>query len=132
MSSSLATTLALLLYVAALAPALVMLARPRLVGPLAAGLGIAVVGLGIWQTGALQPGLTGVPRIAMSAPTANDGRCRQIVDLLVEGGIVQRSAPGGEFTVREERLSQLPKEAQDVARNCLKGAPPTSPIAGQS
>lgn len=132
MSSLLATILALLLYVAALTPALAMLARPRLVGPMAAGLGIAVVGLGIWQTGILQPGLTAVPGIAMSPPVANDGRCRQIVDLLIEAGVVRESAQGGEPTVQEARLRQLPPEAQEVARNCLKGAAVTPPVPRQS
>lgn len=129
MSSSLATILALLLYAAAAIPAVLMLVRPNLAGPLAMSLGFVIAGLGIWQTGIFQPGLTSTKGAMASLPREDQSRCRQIVDLLIEGSVVQKSAQDDALTVREDRWKQLPPEVQEVARNCLKGETP-APVAG--
>lgn len=118
MSSAFATIFAVVLYVVAVLPALVMFFRPQLVGPAAITFGLAILGLGLWQTGILEQDLTHPRAARLSPATGADGRCRQIVDLLVEGGVVSR-AETGRVIVEEERWAALPAQVQEVARACV-------------
>lgn len=114
----LATAVALLIYLVALAP-LIWLPRPDLIArrPLAI-YGAAILAIVIFQTGVISRGSmssTDVKHLISSDPTGD--QCERVLEVLNEANVVLELAQGRLF-VSGQLWQQLPEEVREVVVGC--------------
>jgi hypothetical protein len=119
MSPLAATLIALALYVIGFAP-VAWIVRP---GMEAKGPGMAfaaaILVLGVFQTGVFARGSLTSTSIARLVPDQSTlGRCRQVIDVATQAGIVLDAAQPGKMTVKGTIWQQVPSEVRDAIASC--------------
>lgn len=93
----------------------------RALGALGAGYGLAILVLIAVQTGHLSgpPPAAALPPPS-SLPSVSNGRCREIVTLLVENRIILQQPGGTQLVVARAGWQQLPEEVREQIVSCVE------------
>jgi hypothetical protein len=120
-----ASALVLALYAAALVPIVVAAALPRTRFWMAGTCVVAMLGIGFFQTGMFQRGdLTNANVVAPTLATADEGRCKQVLQVLDRADIVPETNETGEITIKGVAADQIPPEVRDILIECAERQSP--------
>lgn len=119
MSPGIASAVALGAYALAFAPLLLLKWSPR-GGAIVAILGVAAAGLVVTQTGLFQTDSLASTDVAdLVTIDATADRCREMVQMMREGGVILEEPSDRQLTVNGELWQQLPQPIHDAVVTCV-------------
>jgi hypothetical protein len=125
MSSALATTIGIALYVAVLLPVAAAAVMSNISSRIIGVYAVFLMGLAGYHTGIFQRGsLTPTDMIVRSATSTDEAQCKKVVELMRESGLeVDRSDPATPRIIGTG-ADQIPPEVRDILLACSAAANP--------